>query len=65
MTHPRLKISDEERTRRLETVKHARASVGLEGFVIPPEEEEHAQRYVDGEIDLDEYLNTEYKPKNK
>jgi hypothetical protein len=65
MTHSDLKISDEERARRLEAVKHARASVGLEGFIIPPEEEEHAQRYVDGEIDLDEYLNTEYKPKNK
>ncbi|RUL62038.1 chromosome segregation protein ParM [Dyella dinghuensis] len=51
-------ISSGERSRRLDAVKHAWASVGLEGFKIPPEEKERAMRYVNGEIDLDEYMTS-------
>jgi hypothetical protein len=57
MTKKRKLISSGERSRRLEAVKHAWASVGLEGFKIPPEEEERAMRYVNGEINLDEFMS--------
>jgi hypothetical protein len=50
------RISNEERARRREAVDYAIASVGLEGFVLPIEEKLNAERYVNGEIDLDEYL---------
>jgi predicted transcriptional regulator len=49
-------ISDAERRRRQAAVDFAQASVGLEGFKISPEEEAHAQRYIDGDIDLEEYV---------
>jgi Antitoxin VbhA len=55
------RISAEERDRRRAAVDHARASVGLEGFVLPPEEEVLALRYIDGEIELDEYLATPHR----
>jgi len=50
-------ISDEERSRRLEAVEHAQASVALEGLPITESEKNHAMRYVNGEITLDEYIN--------
>lgn len=45
-----------ERQRREEAVNYARASVGLEGFKISPEDEAHAQRFINGEISLEEFL---------
>jgi len=42
MTPSKRAISIEEHTRRLDAVNHARASVGLKGFILPPEEEEIA-----------------------
>lgn len=50
------RISSEERARRREAIEHAIASVGLEGFVLPLEERLNAERYANGEIELDEYL---------
>lgn len=35
--------------------------MGLEGFVLPPEEEALALRYIRGEIELDEYLVTPHR----
>ena len=52
-THP---LSSEERKRRRAAVDYARASVELEGFVLPLEERILAERYVNGEIELDEYV---------
>ncbi|KGF62084.1 antitoxin VbhA family protein [Pseudomonas lutea] len=49
-------ISDEERQRRMEAHAYARASVGLEGFVLSAEDEAHAERFINGEIDLAEFV---------
>lgn len=48
-------ISDTERSRRQSAVNYARASVGLEGFSLS-EAEAHAQRFVDGQISLQEFV---------
>ncbi|WP_293038187.1 antitoxin VbhA family protein [Paraburkholderia sp.] len=50
MTKP--SISDEERQRRLEAVRYACASVGLEGFWLSSEARAQMQRFIDGEISL-------------
>lgn len=49
-------ISDTERSRREATVNYARASVGLEGFSLSEAEEAHAQRFINGEIRLQEFV---------
>lgn len=49
-------ISSAERARRVAAVKYARASVGLEGFSLNAADEEHAQRFIDGDIDLEEFV---------
>lgn len=49
-------ISEEERRRRQEAVNYATASVRLEGFVMSEEEERHAERFINGEIDLAEFV---------
>ncbi|WP_109582570.1 antitoxin VbhA family protein [Cupriavidus plantarum] len=45
-----------ERDRRVAAVSYARASVGLEGFSLSAADEEHAQRFIDGDIDLEEFV---------
>ncbi|HCT9233315.1 TPA: antitoxin VbhA family protein [Escherichia coli] len=49
-------ISDAERDRRVAAVNYARASVGLEGFSLSAADEEHAQRFINGEIDLTNFV---------
>ena len=49
-------ISLAERKRREEAVNYARASVGFEGFKIGKAEEQHARRFINGEIDMPEFL---------
>lgn len=49
-------ISDAERARRQEAVNYARASMGLSGFKLSEEAERHSQRFIDGEIDLAEFV---------
>ncbi len=49
-------ISDTERDRRVAAVNYARASVGLEGFSLSAADEAHAQRFIDGEISLNEFV---------
>lgn len=49
-------ISDTERRRREEAVNYARSSVGLEGFKISEAEEQHACRFINGEIALAEFV---------
>ena len=41
---------------RADAVRFARASVGLEGFAPSTEAQVHAQRFINGEIDLQAYL---------
>lgn len=53
---PHKTISDTERSRRQSAVNYARASVGLEGFSLSEADEAHAQRFVDGQIRLHEFV---------
>jgi len=54
------KISDEERQARQQAVEYARASVALEGLEQTEAAKAHAQRFIDGEIDLEQYLSASY-----
>jgi hypothetical protein len=49
-------ISNEERERRRKAVEFARASVGLEGMIPSAAELEHARHFIEGRIDLNEFL---------
>lgn len=49
-------ISETERRRRQEACDYARASVGLEGFTLSDDDLAHMRRFVDGEIDLAEFV---------
>jgi hypothetical protein len=49
-------VSVSERRRRERAVDFARASVGLEGFKPSKEEEAHARRFINGEIELAEFV---------
>ena len=46
-----------ERRRRQEAFDFARASVGLEGFVLTKEAEDLTRRFVNGEIELADFLS--------
>ena len=50
-------ISDEERARRQTAVNFAEANVRLEGFLVSAADKRHAQRYVNGEITLTEFVD--------
>ena len=54
------KISDEERRARQQALEYAQASVALEGLEQTEAAKAHAQRFIDGEIDLDAYLSASY-----
>lgn len=51
---------DAQRRKHQDAVNFARASVGLEGFHISPEDEIVAQRFVDGEIDFSEFIKASH-----
>lgn len=57
-------ISPAERARRLEAVKGARASMRLSGFKLSEAAELHAQRFINGEIDLAEFVKVRSDPKD-
>ena len=50
------RISPAERVRRENAVRFSWASLGLEGVKPSAEEGEHARRFINGDIDLDEYV---------
>lgn len=54
-------ISPAERQRREEAVHFAQVSVGLEGFEHSEQAQAHAQRFINGEIDLQAYLSPSYE----
>lgn len=56
-TEPTKTISGPERDRRVAAVSYARASVGLEGFSLSAADEEHAQRFINGEIDIEDFCS--------
>ena len=51
-------ITDAERRKRQQAVNFARASVGLEGFKPSPECDALAVRYVNGEIEISEVIES-------
>jgi hypothetical protein len=53
--------SPDERRRREDAVRFANASIGLEGLVVSAAEHAHADRFVAGEIDLAEFLDSPVK----
>ena len=55
-------ISADERRRRESAVSFARSSVGLEGFKPSEEEEAHARRFINGEIQLDKLIELKAGP---
>lgn len=50
-------IDPAERKRREDAVAYSRASVGLEGFKPSAADERHAQRFINGEIDLPQFVS--------
>ena len=52
----RARITPEERRKREEAVRFGQACVGLEGFKQTPASIALAQRFIDGEIDMDEFI---------
>lgn len=54
-------VSSAERQRREDAVSFARASVGLEGFKPSEIEETHARRFINGEIELTEFVKVNAK----
>lgn len=53
---PHKTISDAERSRRQSAVNYAWTSVGLQGFSLSEADEAHAQRFIDGQMSLQEFV---------
>ena len=51
-------ISDEERKRRQEAVDYARASIELSGYHLSTKDEARAQAFVNGELDLSDFVGS-------
>lgn len=58
ITTSRPPISEDNRKRREAAVNSARASVRLEGFIPSAADEEHGRRFINGDINLAEFLNS-------
>ena len=54
-------ITPAERQHRHEASEFAKANVALEGFTRTKEAQAHAQRFIDGQIDLKGYLAPSYE----
>jgi hypothetical protein len=50
------RISEEERQERRKGYEYAKASVGLEGYELTAEFDRLAKRYIDGEMDWEEFM---------
>lgn len=53
---PASSVTEDEPARRRKSVDFARANVGISGLKLTEKHEAHAQRYIDGEIALAEFL---------
>ncbi|WP_368934500.1 antitoxin VbhA family protein [Alcaligenes faecalis] len=51
-------ISGAERNRRVAAVNYARASVSLEEFSLSAADEEYAQRFINGDIEFEEFVQS-------
>ena len=49
-------ITETERKLRSEAVNYARASVALEGFTLTAADERYGARFIDGEMELSEFV---------
>lgn len=49
-------ISEHERLQRQRAVAWAEANIAASGVVADPADQAHNRRFIDGEIDLDEYV---------
>lgn len=49
-------VTEKDRQRRLEAVSYAQASIALEGFKLTDADKLHAERYINGEIELSEFV---------
>ena len=56
---PRVTLDPAERRRRQDAANFARANVGLEGFRLSAEDEARTRRFIDGEIELADFLKDE------
>ncbi|GHT99899.1 hypothetical protein FACS1894154_07930 [Betaproteobacteria bacterium] len=54
--HLQPQIADQERVKRTAAINFARGSVRFEGIVLPPEIEEINQNFIDGEINIDQFV---------
>lgn len=52
---------EEQERRRRKAFAFAVASMQLEGEKVPDQEKRHAQRFISGEIDWDEYFNAPFE----
>ena len=52
-------ISPQERLKRMRAVEEAHASMALSGEPVSEEEKKHADRYINGELTLEEVLAEE------
>ena len=50
----------EERRKREDAVRSAWASVEIEGFKPSPDDQDHAARFINGEIDLTEFVRVKH-----
>ena len=56
-THKPNNCTEEDRLRRAKAVEDARISVFMEGFVTSEADNALAQRFINGDITLEEYAN--------
>lgn len=52
-----LVLPEEQRLRRQAAIDFALANIGLSGFAPSEDARDQMRRFIDGEIDLDEFLN--------
>ena len=52
-------ISAQERLKRLRAVEEAHASLAMAGLHVSAEEQEHAARYITGDLSLQEFMTGE------
>jgi antitoxin component of RelBE/YafQ-DinJ toxin-antitoxin module len=59
---PQPRITESERSKRMEGYEFAKANVGLEGYELPPEHEKIAMKFINGEIEWNEFMEKSVTP---
>ncbi len=55
--HGKVNITDAERLKRQKNFEFTRGSIELEGYVLTEDDEANAQRYINGEITMEEFVS--------